>query len=476
MKLLKILILSCFIFALATKGVLAYSGDNNIQTWEDDVYGRPTEYNSPSFNHETIKNLEKSAINQIFGATQEQYQTMSGGGAIAGLVNFIALIYSNPPVSSKEYFADVGKSLGIVKTAYAQGIGFSGLKNLLPLWKAMRNLAYIAFVIVFLFMGLAIMLRIKLDPKTVVTIQNAIPKLVIGLVLVTFSYAIAGLMIDLIYLIIYLGVLALQGPLTAANPAGYSIVSDQAKYANLGFGDTVLTIVGGTFKGIFGNWTTGIGGGILIILSGLAAGLLVPATGMVVLGALLPALIIGIIVLFLVFKLLFSLIGCYITIIVSVIIAPLQILLGVFPGSQGGFSAWFRNLLANILVFPAVALVILIGWLLTGGNYGPTWSPPGLSMGAGALMTPILGIGMLLLVNKVPDIVKNAFKIKPAGYGTAIGAAFGPIKPAYQAGVSAGITKLETREHPGWAGIASAITGVRGGGGGRARGGGPAPF
>lgn len=427
-KLLKILILSCFIFALATKGVLAYSGDNSIQKWEDDVYGKQTEYNSPSFNHETIKNLEKSAINQIFGVTQEQYQKASGEGAIASLGNLIALIYSNPPVSSKEYFADVGRSLGIVKTAYAQGIGFTGLKNLLPLWKAMRNLAYIAFVIVFLFMGLAIMLRIKLDPKTVVTIQNAIPKLVIGLLLVTFSYAIAGLMIDLIYLMIYLGVLALQGPLTAANGSGYSIVTDQAKFANLGFGDAVLTIVGGTFKGIFGSWVAGIGGGILVVLSGLIAGLMTATVGFGVAGAaLLPVLIIGIIVMFLVFKLLISLIGCYISIIVSVIIAPLQILLGVFPGSQGGFGAWFRNLLANILVFPAVAFVILFGWLLTAKNYGPTWSPPVLSVSGGAL-TAVLGLGMLLLVNKVPDMVKSAFKIKPAGYGTAIGQALGPAK------------------------------------------------
>lgn len=421
MKLLKILILSFFLLTFSVKNVVAYSGDNSMTTWEDSVYGKPTEYNSPSFNNETLKNIQKSIISQIYGATQKKYQVMIGGGAIAGVSNLIARIYDNPPASAKEYFADLGKSLGITKPAYAQtpGIGFTGLSKLLPLWKATRNLSYIFFVLASLYIGVALMLRVKLDPKTVISIQNAIPKLVIALVLVTFSYAIAGFMIDLIYLIIYLGVLALREPLAAAqaDPSAYSIAAEQAKYANLGFGDIFFTTFGGLFKGVFRTWTTGIGGVIGYALAALAASLAIALpTGLGFLALLIPLLVIGIIVLYLVFKLLLTLVMCYVSIIISVITAPLQIMMGVFPGSKGGFGPWFKNLMANILVFPAVALVVLFGWLLT-GTYGPDWSPPALAM-SGTAIAPLLGIGILFSLSKIPDMVKEALiKAKPSEFG-----------------------------------------------------------
>jgi len=46
-----------------------------------------------------------------------------------------------------------------------------------------------------------IMLRVKISPQAVVTVQSAIPKLITTLILVTFSYAIAGLVIDLCNLV-----------------------------------------------------------------------------------------------------------------------------------------------------------------------------------------------------------------------------------------------------------------------------------
>ena len=49
--------------------------------------------------------------------------------------------------------------------------------------------------------GFMVMFRRKIDPKTVITVQNALPKIVLALLLVTFSYAIAAFMIDLMYLV-----------------------------------------------------------------------------------------------------------------------------------------------------------------------------------------------------------------------------------------------------------------------------------
>lgn len=392
--------------------------------------------------------------------SQGNLQNANIGGAYGFTSNLVAQILTTPPVSSKEYFADLGRNFGVVKPVYAQGIGFNGLSNLLPLWKATRNLAYILFVIVFLATGLAVMFRVKLDPKTVVTIQNAIPKLVIALILVTFSYAIVGLLIDLIYLIIYLGVLALSGPIEAFEG---SVTAEQARFTSLSFFDAMGIILGGSSQGIFSIGSNIVGKALLpnVILNVLKVVLMAPFTVISALGTL----IFGVVILFLLLKLFFSLLMCYISIIISVIVAPLQIMLGALPGSTMGFSSWFKNLLANILVFPAVALFLLIGSLLTHERMGPIWTPPVMGVG-GEGLAALIGLGMLVLVNKVPDMVKAAFKMgKPVDYGTAIGAAFGPIKTVGKAGYAAGVSELigvgrDTGK--GWGEGISAITGIRG--------------
>src|SRR5690606_25281628 len=84
------------------------------------------------------------------------------------------------------------------------GLGFSSLDPILDTWKAFRNVAYLFYVIMFLVIGFMIMFRQKISSQAVVTAQQALPKIIISLIAVTFSYALAGLMIDAMYLIMYL--------------------------------------------------------------------------------------------------------------------------------------------------------------------------------------------------------------------------------------------------------------------------------
>lgn len=360
-----------------------------------------------------VGELDWEAINRM--AVTGKRENIQIGGALGLGSRLVATVLSTPPASGVEYLADMGRNIGVVKSAYAQnqGIGFDKMTNLLPLWKATRNLAYILFVVIFIALGLMIMFRVKLDPKTVITIQNAIPRLVIALILVTFSYAIAGLLIDLTYLIIYLAILALEGPLKLA---GTTVAAEQAKFVGLGFGEAVglvfggLTRAGAAFVGWLGVVVVGLIAAIVILFP--------PATLLGVAAVSLPFLIFLIIALFLIFKLFFSLISVYIQIILAIIFAPLQIMLGVLPGNEkNGFGTWFNNLLANIVIFPAVALFLLIGWILT-SIPGPEWTPPVLGVGGGAL-TAFISFGVLLTVNRVPDIVKSFFAGKPFDFGKA---------------------------------------------------------
>lgn len=125
-----------------------------------------------------------------------------GGGAIVVVGNLIAQTYK-PPLHTTDYFAYLGQNFGFAKKAHAQGVGFNSLSPLAGLWTAFRNIVYLLFVIVFVVIGFAIMLRVKIDPRTVMSVENQIPKIIIGLVMVTFSFAIAGLVIDMMYVSMY---------------------------------------------------------------------------------------------------------------------------------------------------------------------------------------------------------------------------------------------------------------------------------
>src|SRR6185369_5532352 len=128
--------------------------------------------------------------------------TMVYPGAIGTTLNMTSLALTNPPVSSREYIADLMQTVGhpFAQTAYAQGLGFSSLSPILGLWKIFRNIAYFFFIVIFVFIGFMIMIRSKIGSQAAVTVQQALPKLVVSLILVTFSYAIAGLLLDLMYL------------------------------------------------------------------------------------------------------------------------------------------------------------------------------------------------------------------------------------------------------------------------------------
>lgn len=141
--------------------------------------------------------------------------TENGGGLIGVMGTLISYTFV-PPASSSQYIAYLGNNFGINKSAYAEeklinpctdtskGIGFCGLAPVLKLWVAMRNIVYLILILVFVVIGVAIMLRVHIDPRTVMSIQNQIPKIIAGIVIITFSFAIAGLLIDIMWVATYL--------------------------------------------------------------------------------------------------------------------------------------------------------------------------------------------------------------------------------------------------------------------------------
>ena len=118
----------------------------------------------------------------------------------AGLfIGGISALYSNPPASGIQEIKYTASKIFDYTTgtepAYAQGYGFSGLNSggaVRALWTASRNMAYLIMTILLIASGFLIMFRVKINPQTVVSLQTMIPKLIITMILVTFSFAIAA--------------------------------------------------------------------------------------------------------------------------------------------------------------------------------------------------------------------------------------------------------------------------------------------
>lgn len=126
---------------------------------------------------------------------------------MGGVSNILAFPFTNKPASGIEYVAGgLGEAGFIPDTFAAEGIGYAALKPLIPLWKVFRDIAYLVLAVVMVVIGFMIMFRMQLDSQTVISVTNALPKIVISLILITFSFAIAGFVIDLMYLFIAISV------------------------------------------------------------------------------------------------------------------------------------------------------------------------------------------------------------------------------------------------------------------------------
>ncbi len=209
------------------------------------------------------------------------------------------------------------------------------------LWTATRDIAYIGFVLVMIVIGFMIMFRHKIGGQMMVTVGNAIPKVIVALVLVTFSFAIIGLIIDLGGFIMRLVEVLLYGD------AGEGINVTNPKQMMSGFFDK-----NAVFK--LGGPSENVGTLVFSILAIFGIG------GVIVVGItslLLTLIIIGILFVGMV-KLWLTLLKAYLGIIINVIVAPLAIFAGALPGNEASTINIFKSTLRNVLVFPIAYTIV----------------------------------------------------------------------------------------------------------------------
>lgn len=443
-----------------------------VEDWPTQDYPGCREFSSPNgqkgvcsgaFFLSGVVSNQSAAVEQILGAVPgvtvtadvwqrnpKHAQRMMEQAAVPKIGNYIAMMYANPPADLALWVRDTGQTLGFIpKQTYAQGpgVGFTGLAPLLPVWKAFRNIAYLLMAIAMIAIGFMIMLRKRIDPKTVVTVQNALPRIVVTLLLITFSYAIVGFMIDIMYLLIAISVSVLDSAaiLPKIDSGGFlptlaeSYGTNHDLYARGG----LFAVIGNIFRGA-GIGTLGEGTGIqdltykvlglndpiarFLQFGGIVGGLALtaatfPLAGPLGLGvaglAFLPtflAFLVSIALLFLIIRLFIFFLGAYIQIIVALIFAPFQIMADVFPGSNA-FSSWIKNLFANLIVFPVGAVIFMLSSIFAqmSNQQGDLWRPPYTPLFSSSVTSigALLAIGILFAVPSIAGGIREALKAKP---------------------------------------------------------------
>lgn len=340
------------------------------------------------------------------------------GGVFAGVMGLIKGMYNYPAAHTATYVADVVNNSGLAPKAYAQGLGFASLDPILNLWKVFRNVAYFFFIIIFIFLGFMIMLRKRISGQTAVTVQQAIPAVIISLVLVTFSYAIAGFMIDLMYVLMFLIVGLFEGI-----NSGISVGSENltgGTLVNLNF----ISLIAFLFKANMSGEALGTNINLAnTIIEAAADGSGIGTYLGGILGGLTLTLVITIAVLIGAVRLFFELLKSYATIILYVVASPIILMFGALPGNDV-FWKWLKGIIGNLLAFPTVLLMLIIFIEFTRGNYsgGATggFMPPFLigNGSAANMIGPLLGLAIIL---GLPDIVKEVKKAAGAGDGGVLG-------------------------------------------------------
>lgn len=340
-----------------------------------------------------------------------------GYGVVGDINQGIVALY-NPPASTRTYVADVMKSAKIIPEAQAQGLGFAALDPILETWKQFRNLAYLFFVVIFLIIGFMIMFRTKVG-QAAITAQQAIPSVIVAMLAVTFSYAIAGFLIDLMYVLMYM--------LAGFFAEGSDIVSKN-----------IFGLVGLMFKGTTGATQNAIE---QFMEDALNIGFVGEALAWM--SSLLGTMIVGLAILFSTFKIFFELVKSYVSVIIQIIFSPIILMMGAFPG-KNVFFKWVKDLTGNLILWPVVLLCILVQRMLTApiralqgtgdtldAAFGGGFMPPFLlGQGQGAILPVILGIGVLLVIPEIMQQVKKAMGVDEGVFGQLAKAAWENTKGA----------------------------------------------
>jgi len=346
------------------------------------------------------------------------------GGKISGVLGATMAmttgILENQP--NLETFAYLKRSLAnnilSPQPVYA-ATGAKSLEAVMGIWSAMRNIAYGLTVVILVVIGFMVMFRYQTDPRTVITFVSALPRIIISLVLITFSYPLAGFIIDLGR------VLKSLIDASFGSIAGFTLTPLEPFQVMRRFIMVFSPLQVLDAKTILlGHTNIYIGG-----------------TGITSAFISLVVTIVAVVVAFILF---FTLIFRYAAIFIQVIFAPLAFLWGALPGQEDTITGWFKSFVVNVVCFPVIYLMINLAVFIAGESPLPGHAVPlPTELGWGTLfgggvgdIGGLVAFGLVVAATQVPSALEDALAVRrPAPGGVE------PMKIAAKIPVIGGLFK-----------------------------------
>lgn len=116
-------------------------------------------------------------------------------------------------------------------------------------------------------------------------------------------------------------------------------------------------------------------------------------------------------IVFFLIKILFALARAYVLLLIYLIFAPVFILYGV-AGGKGIYAGWLKGILANLLVFPAVGIIIFIAKTLRELTTRNIWGPPYIGSNEKIIDAAIV-LGTIMIISAIPDIINQLLETRP---------------------------------------------------------------
>lgn len=400
-------------------GIKVFTGGDNDIFLERYTYAQVVQIaNSlillPVGNKDTFNALQ----NAIKGTGQVPQTQLDKGVSI--LINGM---FGNLPASATYGLEQNLASIHLVPIAHAQttsnaGFGFDALAVYRNLWKSVRNFTYAIMSLFVVALAFGIMFRVKLNPQVSISIQSAIPRIIKALILITFSYAIVGLMIDLMYVIFFFLAYGLEafGGLPASAHASvivgnfntadaWSMVTQILSTGAQGLGNLVSANAGVSIG------ATGVVGALLVAVFSLLG-------SSVALAAVVPVFL-GLIIAVITYlvRIIIMLAKAYVILLIYLVFGPIFILFDILPGAGGSTSTWFKTILTQILIFFVVGVLFMLNTILIGAiveftaNKGLIWSAPYIGANA-AFLQALISLAIVSLVAEADKFVASFVQTK----------------------------------------------------------------
>ncbi len=357
----------------------------------------------------TSKAVYCSMFGMVCNSDYDTFSTENFDKSMMGKVTgLISTPFTNPPALGSYYVLHSLDEAGFIPDSYAaEGLGFAGLAPFIHIWKKLRDISFLIIALAMIISGFLIMFRAHMDPQHAIKLENSLPKIILAIILINFSFAIAGFMIDIMYImtgiiIVTFGPLinpdlslssmldryVSPGPLDLINLGvgnfegtflgffqGIKHLIYNLPHALLGmFGDAIRSFtvtVSGMILGIMLFWW--IGGKVRLAADTFDSPVIAAVIWLIVMALLiepifkisfiLPVLVVGLIISLTVFwifmQLLILTFRTYIKLLFYIMLSPLILIGEALPGSKV-FVPWLQTICVELLTFPLMITIFLL--------------------------------------------------------------------------------------------------------------------